>query len=1207
MNGWRVWIPLSIFLVLARFSASAQCPCVCTNCRCTDSCELVRLYDSTGGDQWSNTLRNEKKWKTANTPIANWYGISLNSNERVVGIALDSNNLVGSIPNLNISELKSLLLDSNKLTGPIPNFLNLPKLEFLYLQRNTLSGPIPNFELDSLISLYLYRNTLSGRIPDFNRLRQLKYLGLYANQLNGHIPNFIMPKLEHLHLASNFLSDKIPKFNYPNLTLFVLENNQLSGCIPREIKINCPLIDVRVSSILDNQNLATQSWANYWNNGEGVCTIQDINSCRYKDSLQLVTLYDSTNGANWTNQWNFNQPITTWYGIRTNTEGCVTFIDLDGNADFSTAGSTGATGNKLTGQLPTLTFPELLYLFLDNNQLSGTLPLMNTPKIKNLNISYNPQLKGTIPTAWNFPDLEYLALCCNGLDGVLSTLSFPKLLGLYVQNNKLNGVLPVLNLPLIRELDFGENRFSNCFPVSYRVLCPIAFHNFDNTGLCQDATSCRYRDSLALITFFDSTNGPNWTIRDRIIDGERKVSPWNFRLPLDNWHGVYLNNFGCVHQMNLFDNNVGGTLPSGIDSLSNLTLLLLSKNKIGGKIPERLGNMTKITHLDFSFNQLTDTIPQSFGNLRDLELCYLGANNALTGKIPSSFGNFTKIKELMFNECDLFGTIPSELGNLVNVQKLLMNNNRLSGTVPTSLGNLKQIKSLQFGNNQLTGAIPTTFRNLSQLVCLGFENNQIDSVPDLSNIVSLDTGCLQAQVNRLTFDDIVPNRRTNTRFAYSYSPQDSIFQTISYTKNVGAPLSINLNIDGAIADNNYKWFKNGIEIPSLFSQKNTLLLRGVLPCDAGIYTCQVTNNRAPQLTLDSRKITLIVNPIVPQTRNKTICAGQKDTLPSGQIVAPTTTTTYRETIKNKTNTCDSAIITTNLTVQSAQTISKVDSFCSGKNYLLPQTNRAVTTAGTYRDTVTSTGCQAIYITTLTYRKEQTGNVNATLCKGQTYTLPDGQIVNTEGSFTSRKSFSTECDSVVTTVLRLLPIPEAFDDKLELNVGDSATINLLLNDKLGGQNGRITLLTLPTEGTAKRLNDSQIRYTAPKILRGVNEQTLKYKVCLIDCPNNCDSATLRIIIDDNSAFTGRIKNGVAPQISGEEYFEIDSIQSFAKAQLFIYNNWNELVFKSAIPYDNRWRGTGQNDAPLPSGVYYYVLRHAAPNRKYLEGKILLLHD
>ena len=42
-----------------------------------------------------------------------------------------------------------------------------------------------------------------------------------------------------------------------------------------------------------------------------------VNTCRYQDSLQLVSLYNATNGAGWTNKWDLLQPMTGWHGIQT--------------------------------------------------------------------------------------------------------------------------------------------------------------------------------------------------------------------------------------------------------------------------------------------------------------------------------------------------------------------------------------------------------------------------------------------------------------------------------------------------------------------------------------------------------------------------------------------------------------------------------------------------------------------------------------------------------------------------------------------------------------------------------------------------------------------------------------------------------------------------------------------------------------------------
>ena len=88
-------------------------------------------------------------------------------------------------------------------------------------------------------------------------------------------------------------------------------------------------------------------------------TVSADNSCRCSDSLQLVSLYNATNGANWTNKWILTQPMTTWYGVTLNGSGCVTCIDLDGDSDTPCNSAGSIIGNNLQGNLPNLNLPNL--------------------------------------------------------------------------------------------------------------------------------------------------------------------------------------------------------------------------------------------------------------------------------------------------------------------------------------------------------------------------------------------------------------------------------------------------------------------------------------------------------------------------------------------------------------------------------------------------------------------------------------------------------------------------------------------------------------------------------------------------------------------------------------------------------------------------------------------------------------------------------
>ena len=82
------------------------------------------------------------------------------------------------------------------------------------------------------------------------------------------------------------------------------------------------------------------------------------------DRAALEALYDTTNGANWANNtnWNSSAPLDQWYGVFTNANGRVTQLVLYG---------TGLTGS-IPSSLGSLT--NLQELNLDDNQLSGTIP-----------------------------------------------------------------------------------------------------------------------------------------------------------------------------------------------------------------------------------------------------------------------------------------------------------------------------------------------------------------------------------------------------------------------------------------------------------------------------------------------------------------------------------------------------------------------------------------------------------------------------------------------------------------------------------------------------------------------------------------------------------------------------------------------------------------------------------------------------------------
>ena len=102
---------------------------------------LVALYEATNGPNWTNNTN----W-LGDRPLAEWYGVTTDTNGRVTKLNLTFNQLSGEMsPELaKLSNLRELWLDQNQLTGEIPSELgNLSNLQRIYLHNNQLTGEIP--------------------------------------------------------------------------------------------------------------------------------------------------------------------------------------------------------------------------------------------------------------------------------------------------------------------------------------------------------------------------------------------------------------------------------------------------------------------------------------------------------------------------------------------------------------------------------------------------------------------------------------------------------------------------------------------------------------------------------------------------------------------------------------------------------------------------------------------------------------------------------------------------------------------------------------------------------------------------------------------------------------------------------------------------------------------------------------------------------
>jgi len=230
-------------------------------------------------------------------------------------------------------------------------------------------------------------------------------------------------------------------------------------------------------------------------------------------------------------------------------------------------------------------------------------------------------------------------------------------------------------------------------------------------------------DSLALVTLYNSTNGPGWTDKTNWLTG-----------PVNTWFGVTISS-NSVTSLSFDNNQLIGSIPQALGNLSALTFLNLNNNQLTGPIPPELGNLSLLSFLSFANNQLSGSIPSTMGNLSALTFISLG-NNQLSGAIPSALWNLTLLTSLSLNTNQLTGTIPPEIANLSALTGLNLANNQLSGPIPPSLGDLSALTNLILSGNQLNGPIPPELGNLSLLTYLYLQNNQLTGPipPELGNL-----------------------------------------------------------------------------------------------------------------------------------------------------------------------------------------------------------------------------------------------------------------------------------------------------------------------------------------------------------------------------------------------------------------------------------------------------------------------------------------
>ncbi len=267
-------------------------------------------------------------------------------------------------------------------------------------------------------------------------------------------------------------------------------------------------------------------------------------------------------------------------------------------------------------------------------------------------------------------------------------------------------------------------------------------------------------DSLQLVDLYHMTGGGNWNLHDGSYKDYNLVTDvwewnenipnkgnnWDFSTPFSTWHGVKVDELGCVKELVI--NSCGLT---GV-SFPNITLpyleeLYFNSNGFTGTITD-FTFLPNLKALNCSFNDFIDSIPD-FSNLPNLR--HLNCqNNNLSGGIPD-FSNLPELRDFNCSYNELDGGIP-DFSNIPELKEFRCSYNKIPGALP-DFSNLSKLEKFNCTQNNLSGGIPD-FSNIPELKEFKCPYNNFGGrIPDFSNLPNLE----YCDCRYCSFTGVMPN------------------------------------------------------------------------------------------------------------------------------------------------------------------------------------------------------------------------------------------------------------------------------------------------------------------------------------------------------------------------------------------------------------------------------------------------------------------
>ncbi|MBK8503207.1 MAG: leucine-rich repeat domain-containing protein [Saprospiraceae bacterium] len=732
---------------------------------------------------------------------------------------------------------------------------------------------------------------------------------------------------------------------------------------------------------------------------------------RATDSLELVKLYKSTDGAMWSITWNLATPMNTWHGVTLDATGQVTSLSLP--------------SNNLKGALPNLFLPKCVLLSLSRNTLRDTLPVLgglpavrtvdisnneidgqlfdfNLPKVEILDLSNN-KIQGSIPDFSKMPLMKTLKLHNNRLDGTLPDFTnMRSMLNLWLFNNFLEGPIAEFNfMPDLLTLDLHSNRLGGITPAfrGSKLLFILDLSDNNLSGFVPNFSMLRQLETLRL--------------NNNRITG-----------PVANFSALTV-----LSELDISNNLLEGPLPT-LTANTLLTDFNASGNNFGGKIPLFTG-LAKLQRLDLGKNQLVDTLP-NLSHLISLTELRVDSNLLVHSKFDVSTSTSLRVLEVQGNRftfSDIFMINGLGLNRFIyGPQRPIQLPDSIFATIHQDV-TIDLIEDFSVGNNTYEWWL-----NGESLVFTALNELRLNSIN------ALDQGTYFAIVRNMTLDKLVLLSEevyllmdcpfNEVEIIDSICVGDTIFVNKKPYFETGNYRDTLLVLNPAVCDSIF------IISLSVFPEYDTTLFDTICESDQVMFAGQVieksgfyTDTLSTINGCDSIvHLNLIVYPAFTKVDEAQICAG--DTLLVGHLVR-TATGIYKDTLQTI-HGCDSVIITDLTVLDTFRSITEAR-LCFGETYEF----RGVTysQSGTYIDRLTNQiGCDSLYILDLVIPQSDRYPIARTICAGDSVIVGD-TVYKTTGLHIDSLLTGSGCDSVVELTLSVTNKYEA-DYNFTICVGDT---------------------------------------------------------------------------------------------------------------------------------------------------------------------------